>query len=768
MSIKEPSHESLDDLMLLSGSGHIHMSSLGGGILSFKLPNNQNQDLNSIFIKGGTFNHEDKLGITSIHELNSTPLYSLLYNPNTQDPKEITYSIEPYNNLNLITDSISHADNSLNLLHNVISALDVSLNTFSILVNNNMDSLSNTISIQDTSINTIITEIETEDNHINTIMDSSLNINDISINTYDLCINIIDSSLNIYNQTIGLQDNSLNIFDNRITQIDISLGIIDNSLNILDTSLNILDIPLHESFGYYGESFSIGEDSSYTGSSYSFAIGKGSSVGGTNSVSIGSNVFATENNSVVIGNTNNKIGIGNNYPIYELDVSGEVITNNVITNSGMLTSKSSSKIVLQNAEGGGSGQGIYLWTNDDTNWGIYMAQSGAGRALDDGTAPAGSYFTGHSVRFRCHDGVSNGFIFENSANERALEIRSDGYVYTPYSYITNWFRSDGQSGWYNDTYLGGIYMADSNYVRTYGNKGFLATNIIRIHNFSTTTDYWEIGNEGGPNLRFSYNGTYRGYVSPSSSSRMNFTGQHRTFVENINYYHASHNQGLIVCADNNMYIDMSYGANKGNVAITQNESLPVVSLSTKQMDKSCFGVISYAENSENRIYAYGSFETPYRKENGDTRIVLNSIGEGAVWVSNKNGSLESGDYITTSDIPGYGEKQDSVFLANYTVAKITMDCDFNPQSQPKEIILKQETLDASGNTIYENVLDDNGMLQWTNELDGSGNIVYEYPYNLRYLDLSGNRYSKDDYESKIANNEEVYIAAYVGCTYHCG
>ena len=97
-----------------------------------------------------------------------------------------------------------------------------------------------------------------------------------------------------------------------------------------------------------------------------------------------------------------------------------------------------------------------------------------------------------------------------------------------------------------------------------------------------------------------------------------------------------------------------------------------------------------------------------------------------------------------------------------------MDCDFNPQPQPKEIILKQEILDPSGNTIYENVLDDNGMLQWTSELDGSGNIVYEYPYNLRYLDLYGNRYSKEEYNTKLANNEEVYIAAYVGCTYHCG
>ena len=268
---------------------------------------------------------------------------------------------------------------------------------------------------------------------------------------------------------------------------------------------------------------------------------------------------------------------------------------------------------------------------------------------------------------------------------------------------------------------------------------------------------------------FLYNGASKGYISANGfSGKLNFTGQHRTFIENVLHTDASNNQGLIVCANKNTYMSMSNKLEKGNKAITQNESLPLVSLSTKSKDKSCFGVISESEDPQQRSDKFGNFVTPYEKEDGDTRIYINSVGEGAVWVSNKNGSLESGDYITTSDIPGYGEKQDDDILHNYTVAKITMDCDFNPQLQPSEIILKQETLDASGNTIYENVLDDNGMLQWTNELDGSGNIVYEYLYNLRYLDLSGNRYSKDDYDTKLSNNEEVYIAAYVGCTYHCG
>ena len=44
-----------------------------------------------------------------------------------------------------------------------------------------------------------------------------------------------------------------------------------------------------------------------------------------------------------------------------------------------------------------------------------------------------------------------------------------------------------------------------------------------------------------------------------------------------------------------------------------------------------------------------------------------------------NGPLEAGDYITTCKLSGYETKQSDDILHIYTVAKITMDCDFNPK-----------------------------------------------------------------------------------------
>jgi len=161
-------------------------------------------------------------------------------------------------------------------------------------------------------------------------------------------------------------------------------------------------------------------------------------------------------------------------------------------------------------------------------------------------------------------------------------------------------------------------------------------------------------------------------------------------------------------------------------------------------------VISAQKTGRARRQIRGLFCTPFEKEKGDTRVYINSVGEGSIWVSNKNGALESGDFITTCDLVGYGMKQDSDFLANYSVAKITMDCDFSPRYVPRQTILK----DASG----ENILDAYDQLQWT---DASGD--YEYEYNIRYINPQSQIITYEEYDSSYDS-----IVAYVGCTYHCG
>jgi hypothetical protein len=242
-------------------------------------------------------------------------------------------------------------------------------------------------------------------------------------------------------------------------------------------------------------------------------------------------------------------------------------------------------------------------------------------------------------------------------------------------------------------------------------------------------------------------------------------------------------EGLIVSANKNEYYDIDVNATTGLDAIQISQSLPLVSVSNVAMDKACFGVISGVEDPDTREYSQGRFVSVADKIDGDSRAFINSVGEGAIWVINTNGNLESGDYITTSNVAGYGMKQNDDILHNYTVAKITMDCDFNPATKAKRIV-KTELRDvtyysnATSNISYTEsdytnlgdeekeqytldvkkesfpVLDSDDMIQWENHASDT-----EKAYKLRYLDANGVETTEAD---------KVYTAAFVGCTYHCG
>jgi len=84
------------------------------------------------------------------------------------------------------------------------------------------------------------------------------------------------------------------------------------------------------------------------------------------------------------------------------------------------------KIEIQDGTDGTSAKGIYMWQTTDTNWGIYMGQSGASKSLADGVACASlSGETAHHIRFRVDDGATNGFIWENSSEACLMSLEGD-------------------------------------------------------------------------------------------------------------------------------------------------------------------------------------------------------------------------------------------------------------------------------------------------------------------------------------------------------
>jgi hypothetical protein len=110
--------------------------------------------------------------------------------------------------------------------------------------------------------------------------------------------------------------------------------------------------------------------------------------------------------------------------------------------------------------------------------------------------------------------------------------------------------------------------------------------------------------------------------------------------------------------------DTEWEIKTGKEAIIIEDAHPTIKLSTKKKDKRVLGVLGL--NTRNNSHP--------------ERLIVNSIGEGGIWICNSNGNIENGDYITSSDYLGYGEKQDDDLLHNYTVVKATMDCDFQLDS----------------------------------------------------------------------------------------
>jgi hypothetical protein len=350
---------------------------------------------------------------------------------------------------------------------------------------------------------------------------------------------------------------------------------------------------------------------------------------------------------------------------------------------------------------------------------------------------------------------------------------------------------------------------------TSGGLGNAGTNDLILYNASGSGPISFLGNfDSDADKRHGYwsaGSLYAEYAIDDYNASVNFTGQHRTLIKGVCSNVSNVYEGLIVSACNDEYIRMLGGVAVGAEAITINESLPVVSFSNIAYDKKCFGVLSSSEDPEKRETRYGNFVQKLIKERGDTRVFINSVGEGGIWVVNTNGSIESGDFITTSNVAGYGQKQDSEFLANYTVAKATMNCDFKPKTQPKKVLLKElgdvtyycrrreieknlfDIMLENGQTNYTietledgtlkyfkhtemtdlpdegdeeswetevrqemvNALDEHGQLQWEDDPSGAT----EKAYKIRYLDANG-------VETDEAN--AVHKAAFVGCTYHCG
>ena len=75
--------------------------------------------------------------------------------------------------------------------------------------------------------------------------------------------------------------------------------------------------------------------------------------------------------------------------------------------------------------------------------------------------------------------------------------------------------------------------------------------------------------------------------------------------------------------------------------------------------------------------SFSGYANIYPTGSGNFHLHTNSIGEGSMWVTNINGEIESGDYIESSVIKGYGRKQGDDIMRSKTVAKCLENIDWD-------------------------------------------------------------------------------------------
>jgi hypothetical protein len=327
----------------------------------------------------------------------------------------------------------------------------------------------------------------------------------------------------------------------------------------------------------------------------------------------------------------------NDLSVYASSTSGNGVfgTNTASGNYGILGTST------EGVHGYGSTCGVYGLNRDNFNYG----QLGKGDAGVYGYASTGYGVLGEN----------------NNGNKGQLGTSSYGV----YGYGAYGVGGYGTSiGLYGTGTAYGVYGSGT----TYGVYGNAATYGV-VGSSSSYGVYGYATGSGGQGVRgYGPSSGYDFYAAGPGTNYAPFTGAHE--VKLASSFPQDFRTGLIVSVTGETQVRTEDGE------ISYSSTLPTVRLANTPDDKAVFGVLIS--------------ETPlpedhwYQAAEGERFGIVNALGEGRVWVTNINGDIEAGDYITTSAIAGYGQKQDDDLLHSYTLGKATESIDWSQVTETVE------------------------------------------------------------------------------------
>ena len=345
-----------------------------------------------------------------------------------------------------------------------------------------------------------------------------------------------------------------------------------------------------------------------------------------------------------IDNTTGYVGIGNNLPQAKLHVSGTILSSSV-------------SVTTVNADSVAAGN-ISCTSLDLNNGSIIGVNKLTSVELETGPIKCGAINLQGS-------GITNGATIQGTCTQaRFLLANVNEWHYSQDNRNRFYFTDDGtNSHTVIRTGSTTTYFQDKDGV-----------DYALLDRFGISSYFEVISGSGYDNLGVLDASSTGVYVYRRILVRLStFTEVHRCFIFDELYtnYDDFINEfvGRVVVSTGQVKTalkdaDEPWRILEGKDAITIDDSHPIVELSRKKKDKRVVGVITK------------------RNQNNDlpNRLVINSLGETAIYVVNTNGNIENGDLLTTSNELGYAEKQDDDIIRNYTIGKCMISCDFDLDS----------------------------------------------------------------------------------------
>ena len=361
----------------------------------------------------------------------------------------------------------------------------------------------------------------------------------------------------------------------------------------------------------------------------------------------------------ILGN----VGVGvTDTTTYKLNVGGTTYVSGLLTANGGITTNNISSF--------GSNGPLVIDPNFSTNNYIQMYDDVrvGGVFSCTGTITASNYVYGANYVY------SSGFLQGAGGGGAFRFIRPD-----------NWCRLQDGGGTHIDFAANQLYAHSTLTAQAINCGGINASGLYASGTISTDNEvycnFYSQSNSGNDYCCVPINSTWGQFTGrqPLRVAYGTFTGFHRVYSNDILFDEESPDifknnyMGRVVISIGKIKTDFSEDDEEKKVVwstktdkdgITIEDALPIIQLSRIKKDKRVFGVMG----------------DPKRNNNNKCRLIVNSVGEGGICVVNTNGNIENGDYIQSSDLLGYGEKQDDDLLHNYTIAKATIDCNFELDS----------------------------------------------------------------------------------------